>query len=159
MYKHPDYPRKATIIQARDHLVEQNPSLRVVGAHLGSLEVDLDGLGQRLDRFPNFAVDLAARVAYLALAPREKVRQFMIKYQDRLLYGTDLEFFTRESTATAITDWEKRYATDWAFFSSTAQVEYNKHTVEGLNLPAAVLHKLYHDNAVRWIPGVIPQAR
>ena len=54
MYKQPDRPRKATIIQARDHMLEENPKLRVVGAHLGSLETDLEGIGQRFDRYPNF---------------------------------------------------------------------------------------------------------
>src|SRR5205823_9929990 len=48
MYKKPDAPKKQQILDARDHLLAENPKLRVVGAHLGSMEDDLDGLGQRL---------------------------------------------------------------------------------------------------------------
>jgi len=38
MFKQPDHPKKAAIIEARDHILERHPQLRVVGAHLGSLE-------------------------------------------------------------------------------------------------------------------------
>ena len=99
MYLHPDHPRKETILAARDHLLAENPQLRVVGAHLGSMETDVDEIAKRFDLYPNFAVDTAARMEYLMLAPREKVRNFLIKYQDRVLYGTDLEFLNGGSHA------------------------------------------------------------
>jgi len=83
-------PKHGQPNRARDHMLEENPQLRVVGAHLGSLETSLDELGKRLDRYPNFAVDVAARTVYLTMQPREKVRQFLITYQDRILYGTDV---------------------------------------------------------------------
>jgi predicted TIM-barrel fold metal-dependent hydrolase len=159
MYKHPDHPSKAAIIRARDHMLEQNPKLRVVGAHLGSLEMDLDGLAQRFDRYPNFAVDVAARVAYLTMPQPDKVRQFLTKYQDRIVYGTDLSFYEGQTEQAAAQSWEKHYALDWAFFSTTKTLVYQGRTVQGLGLPVSVLHKLYHDNAVRWIPGVIAKAR
>jgi predicted TIM-barrel fold metal-dependent hydrolase len=159
MYNQPDHPKKAAILEARDHILAQNPQLRVVGAHLGSMEMDLAGLGERFDRYPNFAVDVAARVAYLAIQPREKVRQFLIKYQDRILYGTDLSLYERQPTEAAAKTWEKHYATDWAFFSTDRTLEYQGHAARGLGLPVPVLRKLYHDNAVRWIPGVVLDSR
>ena len=67
MYLHPDHPRKETILAARDHLLAENPKLRVVGAHLGSMETDVDEIAKRFDRYPNFAVDTAARMEYLML--------------------------------------------------------------------------------------------
>ncbi len=42
MSKRPDVPRKRAIIDARNHLLAMNPDLVVVGAHLGSMEGDLD---------------------------------------------------------------------------------------------------------------------
>jgi len=156
MFKQPDHPRKETIIEARDHMLEENPNLRVVGAHLGSLETNLDEIGRRFDRYPNFAVDVAARTVYLTLQPRDKAQQFLIKYQDRLVYGTDLSLYDRQNIERAEKNWEKQYATDWAFFSSDAMLEYEGRKVRGLGLPPEVLRKLYHDNAVHWIHGVIP---
>jgi predicted TIM-barrel fold metal-dependent hydrolase len=158
MYTKPDHPSKATILQARDHMLEQNPTLRVVGAHLGSSETDLDEVARRLDRYPNFAVDVAARVVYLALQPREKVRRFLIKYQTRVLYGTDLGFYASESAEAAKQRWEKQYAMDWRFFASEGTVEYRNRTVQGLGLSREVLRLIYHENAARWIPGVVRPA-
>jgi len=151
MYGKPDHPSKARILEARDHLLAENPDLRVVGAHLGSMEVDLDGLAQRFDRYPNFAVDTAARVIYLAIQPREKVRAFLMKYQDRVLYGTDLGYRPK-GDSDSMQDWESTYLRDWKFFSTSDVVEFDGHEARGLQLPDSVLRKLYHNNALQWIP-------
>jgi hypothetical protein len=103
----PGAPEKQTILRARDHVLAMNPDLRVIGAHLGSMENQLDDLAVRLDRYPNFAVDTAARVRTLVLQPRDKVLAFILKYQDRILYGTDLHFSAGTVTVEA---WEKQYA-------------------------------------------------
>jgi predicted TIM-barrel fold metal-dependent hydrolase len=159
MYLHPDHPRKEVILAARDHLLAENPKLRVVGAHLGSMETDVDEIAERFDRYPNFAVDTAARMEYLMIQPREKVRNFLIKYQTRVLYGTDLEFLTDESTADALKDWQETYARDWKFLATNEALEYHGRQIQGLNLPEAVLRRIYHDNAVQWIPGIAPSSK
>lgn len=154
-YAHPDWPSKAAILAARDHFVEENPKLRVVGAHLGSMEVDVDQMAQRFDRYPNFAVDTAARVPYFMLQPREKVRAFLIKYQDRVLYATDLEVQPTYNTEKSLQEWNDTYRRDWIFFSSDRSVEYLGHSYQGLSLPPPVLRKIFHDNAVHWFPGIL----
>ncbi len=154
MYLHPDHPRKETILAARDHLLAENSQLRVVGAHLGSMETDVDEIAKRFDLYPNFAVDTAARMEYLMLAPREKVRNFLIKYQDRVLYGTDLEFLNSEATPDALKDWQETYARDWKFLATDQKLQLRGRQIDGLNLPQTVLRRIFHDNAVRWIPGI-----
>jgi predicted TIM-barrel fold metal-dependent hydrolase len=159
MYLHPDHPRKQVILAARDHLLAENPKLRVVGAHLGSMETDVDEIAQRFDRFPNFAVDTAARMEYLMLAPRAKVRNFLIKYQDRVLYGTDLEFLASQAAPEALKDWEDTYARDWKFLATNQTLELRGRQIQGLDLPEPVLRRIYHDNAARWIPGIADSAK
>lgn len=154
MSTHPGAPTKESILWARDHLLEMNPGLRVVGAHLGSMEADVDQVAARFNRYPNFAVDTAGRVKDLMIQPREKVRDFILKYQDRILYGTDLNFFPGQSAQKEIPNWEDRYALEWRYFATDDSFDYRGHKVEGLNLPRSVLRKIYHDNAVRWIPGI-----
>jgi predicted TIM-barrel fold metal-dependent hydrolase len=149
-------PAKAAILQARDHVLALNPQLRVVGAHLGSMEDDVDALGATLDRYPNFAVDTAARVKRLVLQPRDRVRAFMLKYQGRILYGTDLNFYPGTDAPQVAWRWETQYALDWRYFATDDTFEYQGQKVQGLGLPRSVLKMLYHDNAVRWIPGIIP---
>lgn len=157
-YLHPEWPSKAAILAARDHFLAENPKLRVVGAHLGSMETDVDEIAKRFDRYPNFAVDTAARIEYLMMQPRDKVRAFLIKYQDRVLYGTDLVVMPKDDTKKALTEWNDTYARDWKFFATNKTVEVKGRKVQGLELPEPVLRKLYHDNAVRWFPGVVARA-
>jgi predicted TIM-barrel fold metal-dependent hydrolase len=107
-----------------------------------------------LDAYPNFAVDTAARVVHLVVQPSDKVRGFLLKYQDRILYGTDLEFLKDAAPQDAVKEWETQYAMDWRYFATKDVFEYSGHKVEGLGLPQAVLRKLYHANAVHWIPGI-----
>ena len=154
-YLHPDWPSKAAILAARDHLVAENPTLRVVGAHLGSMEADVDQIAQRLDRYHNFAVDMAARVPYFMLQPRDKVRAFLIRYQDRLLYATDLVVMPEAKTGEALEEFRSTYARDWKFFSTDENVEYMGHRYQGLALPLPVLRRLFHDNALHWFPGIV----
>ena len=154
-YAHPEWPSKAAILAARDHLLAKNPRLRVVGAHLGSMEADVNEMAHRFDRYPNFAVDTAARVPYFMLQPREKVRAFLIKYQDRILYATDLVVMPQDNTEKALQEWTSTYERDWKFFATDRTVEYKGHNAHGLRLPEPVLRKLYHDNAVHWIPGIV----
>jgi predicted TIM-barrel fold metal-dependent hydrolase len=153
-YKHPEWPRKEAILAARDHLLELHPNLKVVGAHLGSMEVDVDQIAQRFDKYPNFAVDTAARVEYLMMQKPEKVRAFLIRYQDRVLYGTDNVLYPRDKTEQVLRDWAARYARDWRYFAGDGDVKFEQGTTRGLHLPQDVLRKLYHINAVKWFPGL-----
>ena len=154
--KHP--ASKEQILAARDHVVEQNPDLRVVGAHLGSMEADFKQLGEHLDKYPNFAVDMAARMPYIMMQPHADIIAFITKHQDKLIYGTDLEYGAGDKADAKVKEWEAGYARDWRFLATNDTVEYNGRTYQGLAMPTAILQKLYHDNAVRWFPGVVPAA-
>ena len=158
-YAHPEWPAKAAILAARDHLLAQNPKLRVVGAHLGSMETNVDDIARRFDMYPNFAVDMAARIPYFMLQPRDKVRAFLLKYQDRTLYATDLVVSPKSKSGGALAEFRTTYARDWKFFSTDQKVEYMAHTYQGLALPRPVLRKLFHDNAVHWFPGLVSGAK
>jgi len=155
MYLHPDHPSKETILAARDHMLANNPKLRVVGCHLGSMELDVAEIARHFDRYPNFAVDTAGRVVYFMMQPPEKVRAFLIKYQDRVLYGTDLDLMPWADTAKQLHHWQDEYRTNWKYFATDEWVEFEGKKSRGLKLPPSVLRKLYHDNAVRWVPGIV----
>jgi predicted TIM-barrel fold metal-dependent hydrolase len=158
MYGKPGAPSKAEILKARDHLLEMNPHLRVVGAHLGSMETNVDEIAKRFDRYPNFAVDTAARIRYLMGQPREKVRAFLIKYQDRVCYGTDGGIHDGDNAADRIRGWKYQYAMSWKYFATDETFVYEGLKVQGLDLPRNVVRKIYHENAVRWFPGLIGKA-
>ena len=154
LYKRQGFPSKKEILDARDHVLANNPQLRVVGVHLGSMEKDLDEIGRHFERYPNFAIDTAARMEYLMLAPPDKVRAFLIKYQDRVVYGTDLDLLATANVSKSLEDWKSTYVRDWRFLATDETFEHDGKKVQGLKLPEAVLRKLYRANAQHWIRGL-----
>jgi predicted TIM-barrel fold metal-dependent hydrolase len=155
MYLHPDYPSYEKLVESRDNLLSKHPDLILVGAHLGSLEWDVDELAARLDRFPNFAVDMAARVCHLQVQDREKVRKFIIKYQDRLLYATDL-VISDDNFEQQMAFIEKEWKADWKYFATNEPMDSPNVDVSftGLGLDKEILKKIYYANAVKWYPGI-----
>lgn len=166
MYLHPDRPSYEHYIQVRDNMLEKHPDLIFIGAHLGSLEWSVDELAKRLDKFPNMAVDMAERISHLqyqALTERQKVHDFFIKYQDRLIYGTDLRSGAMDIVNNGITEPAemRKHAHEvwlrhWRFFTTDETMRVPKVDGEfrGLKLPRKVIDKIYRKNAEKWFPGI-----
>lgn len=157
MYKHPEDPSYEDEIRARDNMLKKHPKLTVVGAHLGSLEWNVDELAKRLDQFPNFAVDLAARTVHLQYQSQknwQKVHDFMVKYQDRLVYGTDDGVDKKSNLATMSKSLHAGRLEDWKFFATADEMSGNNFPgkFKGMHLPKQVVDKIYRDNAKKWFP-------
>jgi hypothetical protein len=155
MFLHPDYPSYEDQINARDHLLEKHPDLVFVGCHLGSLEWNVDSLAKRLDKFPNMAVDMAARICQLqfqSATNREKIKNFCIKYQDRLLYGTDLSDEGAGTNQELSDNIHQTWLDDWKYFTSDEKMTSKSFRGEfrGLKLPKEVVRKIYSENAIKW---------
>lgn len=155
MYLHPEYPSYEDQIEARDRFLEKHRDMRFVGAHLGSLEWNVDELAKRLDNFPNMAVDMAARIPHLqhqTITDRDKVRNFFIKYQDRLIYATDADISSGEDAENVKKYVHEKWLADWKYFVTDETLTASEVNGEfkGLQLPKAVINKIFHDNAVKW---------
>jgi predicted TIM-barrel fold metal-dependent hydrolase len=153
MYQRSGAPSKDAILAARDRILKRYPRLRVIGCHLGSNEDDLDQLATRLDTYPNFAVDLASRVRNLVRGDRQKVRQFLNKFQDRIIYATDFTLGPGDE-ARAAESLQRTHDQEWQFFATESYAGRGG-TVPGLALREPLLRKIFHDNAVRWLPGIL----
>ena len=147
-------PSKEEILAARDRVLAKHPTLRMVGCHLGSMEEDVDAIAPRLERYPNFVVDTAARVTHLMLQPNSKVRAFLIKYQDRVLYATDTGIMPGQDPEATVRRLEAEYARDWAYFATGETIDVDKRKVQGLALPEPLLRRIFRENALRWVPGL-----
>jgi acetyl esterase/lipase/predicted TIM-barrel fold metal-dependent hydrolase len=160
VYGRKDFPTHAEILDARDRMLARHPDLVVIAAHLGSEAHDLDSLAKRFDRLPNLYADVAARTPELQRQPAAKVREFFIRYQDRLLYGTDAEQYTpgrlpsAEERAAFVSRMESWYRRDFEYYSGKGSRKLNGREVGCLELPRPVLDKFYHGNARRLIPGI-----
>jgi predicted TIM-barrel fold metal-dependent hydrolase len=156
-YRHPEIPRHEEIIAARDRWLARNPRLVVIGMHLGSLEHDVREVARRLEAYPNLYVETAARINDLAMQPSEAVRDFMIRYQDRVMWGTD---FGEGSVSRA--GLEAAFAQQWRYYAGADTVTLGSprgwhRTVRGLALPREALEKFAHRNAERVLR--LPPAR
>lgn len=155
MHARADFPSHADLIAGRDRVLERHPRLRVVGAHLGSLEYDVAEVEARLVRFPNFFVDTAERLLDLALQPVERVRAFFDAHPDRVLFGSDLLFETAFSAMSelerqaALAHVRQTFQQEQAFYSQAGQLRVRGRDVSGLGLPEAILQQVFEANARR----------
>ncbi|MGI8672365.1 MAG: amidohydrolase family protein, partial [Luteitalea sp.] len=159
LYGKPEFPTYEALMRARDHIAEKHPTLVLIGAHLGSMEHDVDQVASRLDRYPNFHVEVSARTRNLTRQATAKVRAFFVKYQDRIMYGVDRAWRPhRDPTPPTdaqrqqfVADLEAQYRLDYAYYAGSGQIFYGDVQVEALALPRDVLEKFYFRNAVRLI--------
>ncbi len=160
LYGKPGFPSHQMILDARDHILAKHPDLVVIGAHVGSMEHDVDEVAKRLERYPNFHVEVSARTRNLTRQPSAKVRAFFLKYQDRIMYGVDRSWRpyrtpdvtpTDAQRAKFAADLEAQYRLDWAYYAGNAPLLYGNATVDALGLPKDVLEKFYWKNAERLI--------
>jgi predicted TIM-barrel fold metal-dependent hydrolase len=164
MYLHPEMPSYEDLMAARDRFVARHPKLSFVGAHMASLEWSVDRLAQFLDAYPNATVDLAARmtqVQYQSKSDYAKVRRFFLKYQDRLLYGTDLTEDPPSASERAQNppmnpaafskEADSFWRSDWIYLATAGRQHISaiKSDVKGLALPSSVIDKIYYANARR----------
>jgi len=74
------------------NVLDRHPDLNVTFAHFFFLSAQLDRLAGYFDRYPNMHVDLTPGIEmyFNFSANPEKARDFFIKYQDRIIFGTDI---------------------------------------------------------------------
>ncbi|GJI92321.1 amidohydrolase family protein [Duganella hordei] len=157
MYLHPEMPSYEQQMAARDAMLAKHPGMRFVGVHLASLEWDVDVLAHFLDRNPGANVDLAARVGqlqYQSNRAREHVRSFFIKYQDRIMYGSDMAQSAAQADADFVAAVHKVWLKDWRYFNTAEMMTVSEldAPVQGLALPKPVVDKLFYLNARKQYP-------
>ncbi|MBS0365854.1 MAG: amidohydrolase family protein [Proteobacteria bacterium] len=152
MYRHPQMPSHAAILAARDRVLAAHPDLRVDAVHLASLEWDVDRVAQFLERFPTARVDLAARLVHLeyqATRDRARVRRFLMRYRDRVLYGSDEAYGPQDDNPGAVADIHRHWVEDWRFLVTDDAMHSADFTggFRGLRLPRDVVEQIYRRNA------------
>ena len=155
MYKHPEFPSYEEQMQARNNMLDKHPAMHFMGAHLASLEWSVEQLALFLDHYPNAVVDLAARmgqIQYQSQRDRQKVREFFIQYQDRILYATDLTHAPQSDDAVFQQQAHQKWLEDWQYLNTELELNVPEvdGPVKGLALPKSVADKIYALNAQRF---------
>ena len=142
------FPAFEQLMTERDNLLRRNPRTTFVIAHMGWHANDLGRLGKLMAELPNVHTEVGAVLYDIARQPRA-ARDFFVRFQDRILFGKDsfqpeeYPYYWRVfETRDDYFDYYRGYHAFWKLY--------------GIDLPDAVLKKVYYANALRITAG-LPQ--
>lgn len=147
-YPAEQHPSFEQLMTERDNMFRRNPKTTFVAAHMGWHANDLARLGRMFDEMPNVNAEVGAVLYDLGRQPRG-AHDFFVKYQDRILFGKD-------------SYQPEEYPYYWRVFETRDEYfDYYRHyhafwKLYGIDLPDAVLKKVYYRNALRITSG-LPQ--
>jgi hypothetical protein len=139
------------LLEQRDRVIAAHPGTRFICAHVGGNVEDLASVARMLDRYPNAVVDLSARIDELGRQPYT-ARDFMIRYEDRVLFGTDMP--VRPDIYRAYFRFLETRDEYFQYPDYIGRWGHCRWRIYGLYLPEETLRKIYHGNALRVIPGL-----
>jgi predicted TIM-barrel fold metal-dependent hydrolase len=138
------YPPREELLAQCERVVARHPATTFIGAHFGNNAENLAEVGRMLDAYPNYHVDIDARISELGRQPYT-ARRFFEKYQDRILFGTDT---TPRREAFQI--YYRFLETDDEYFDCAESHHLQGFwMIYGIALPREVLEKIYYRNAER----------
>src|SRR5262245_7993028 len=144
-----DFPERPELHARRNRVIARHPETTFICAHFANDGEDLAEVGRWLDTYPNMYIDIDARIHELGRVPYS-ARRFLIKYQDRIMFGTD----TRPG-AEAYRMYYRFLETDDEYFDpSRGHHAQGFWMIYGVFLPDDVLQKLYNGNARRLLRGL-----
>jgi predicted TIM-barrel fold metal-dependent hydrolase len=139
-----EFPKRQDILDQLHRVIERHPNTTFVNTHFGNNAEDLAAVADKLDKYPNMMVDFDARISELGRQPYT-ARKFFLKYQDRILFGTDT---TPRREAFRI--YYRFLETDDEYFDCAASHHRQGFwMIYGIYLPPEVLEKIYYKNAQR----------
>ena len=155
--RHPDwsfhgdeFPSRDELLEARNRVIKRHPNTKFIGAHVGGGAEELARVQQWLDQYPNLSVEIASRIGEMGRQPFT-AREFLIKNQDRVLFGTDGPWPELRLTYY----WRFLETNDEYFpYSEKRPQPQGLWNIYGVNLPDEVLEKIYSRNACKLIPGL-----
>jgi predicted TIM-barrel fold metal-dependent hydrolase len=164
------WPSWSALLDQFEARVARHPHTQFLGAHFGNAAEDPDRVARLLARCPNYFIDTAARVPEFGRHPAAQMRAFFVRFQDRVLFGSDLGVGPGGLTLGSGGDRpgtrpEAKVFFDrhWAYFETNARRMphptpiQGQWTVDGIGLPRAVLEKLYFRNAVQLFHLELPR--
>ena len=139
-----EFPSKEEILNQRNRVFARHPDTIFIGAHLGNLPEELGTVAMWLETYPNFYVDIDARISELGRQPYT-ARRFLIQHQDRVLFGTDTP-----PNAESYRVYYRFLETDDEYIDpSGGHHLQGRWMIYGVHLPDEVLEKIYNKNALK----------
>lgn len=143
----PDMYTFEDMMRMQENLLANNQKTTFIIPHGGGYSENLHYVGKCLDKFPNMFIDLAARVSEFGRQPYTS-REFFVKYQDRILFGTD-EFAGGIKRSYPF---YYRFLETYDEYFSHSYGPYSlngRWSIYGIGLEDHILEKIYYKNAER----------
>ncbi len=157
----PKPPSWVELLQAAERMYRANPRTTFVAVHFGNAAEDLDYVDGLLTRNDNVYMDLAARVGEFGRHPVAKLQAFFAKWQDRIVFGTDIgigsDFLMLGSNGAVepqMPDVRPFYEAHFRFLETAQKQIAHPSPIQGnwkvdaIDLPTAILQKVYRENAL-----------
>jgi predicted TIM-barrel fold metal-dependent hydrolase len=92
---------------------------------------------------------------YQAALDSAKVRKFLLKYQDRILYGSDVNYGPADNDPEPVAQLHNGWLEDWHFLVTSDRMQSAdfEQPFRGLHLPKEVVDKIYQRNAQKMFAG------
>jgi predicted TIM-barrel fold metal-dependent hydrolase len=151
----PKYPRKIELLKRRDNLVRQHPDTTFILPHFGNYAENIQYVSEFLTENPNAYIDFSARIDELGRQPYSS-RDFFIKHQDRIIFGTDMPANIESSVEMYRTYFRFLETFDESFYSPDYDGTFDRARwpICGIGLPKEVLKKIYYENILKIIPSL-----
>jgi hypothetical protein len=157
------YPPLDTLFTQVHNVFKKFARVRFVAVHVGGYSENIKEVGKWLDDIPNLSVDTAARIGELGKHPSQEGHDFFTLHQDRIMFGTDMQYWEGCDVQGAgpcrnFTSEEDRnfYNIHWRYFQ-TLDKQFDHPTpiqgnwkIDGIGLEETALKKLYWDNAYKF---------
>jgi predicted TIM-barrel fold metal-dependent hydrolase len=151
----PKFPRKTELLKRRDELIRKHPETIFILPHFGNYAENIQYVSDLLSENPNVYIDFSARIDELGRQPYSS-REFFIRHQDRIVFGTDMPANTDDSVEMYRTYFRFLETFDESFYSPDydGTFERARWPVCGIGLPKEVLRKIYYENILKIIPSL-----
>lgn len=149
------FPRKRELIDRRDDLVRRHKETTFILPHFANYAENITHVARLLDETENVFIDFSARLDEIGRQPYS-TRNFFLKYQDRIIFGTDMPANIDSSVEMYHTYFRFLETFDESFYSPDydGTFGYARWPVCGIGLPENVLKKIYSENIIRIIPSL-----
>jgi len=160
------------MLESLNRVIARHPQTTFVCVHFANNAEELEWVEASLGRYPNMMADLAARIPEIGRHDPEQVRRLFLKYQDRILFGTDFQVVSDnlrlilgssgDEPPPADADGEVFFAKEWRWLETRDRNWAHMTPIQGdwtissIGLPAAPLRKIYFDNARKLLARSLP---
>ncbi|MFO0560476.1 MAG: amidohydrolase family protein [Polyangiales bacterium] len=170
----PSFPSFNEILGEFERRVLRHRRVAFIGAHFGNAAEEPDRVARLLEQAPRYFIDTSARVPEFGRHPAQRMRAFFERWQDRIVFGTDLglgedmgEWMlgSQGNERTTQADVDRYFSATWRYYEASDPEWQNPTPIQGrwnihpIGLPREILAKVYGGNAARLLGIPWPPAQ